>query len=191
MVSGNTASAFIYFVSLQGIITGNFSMPLVIISAGALDTQFQTVWMIHYTWPDFPPQFWTYNLYTKSTQYFNILYNIVTIAYNPKTHLFYGLAQAAQSAILYTWDYDYPNSISLVGIVPNVVLSVSALCCVDSKGETMTFVTAISQIVTISLISDAAVISITGPLPFHLYSWSYLPNFSYQDLKTSNLLNSL
>jgi len=164
------SNAQYYLVSLQGNITPLFRNLYDKPQVGTFDTQLQRMWMLV---PQFQKNIYYYNLRDKTFSRLPNPFNIITLAYNPYHHLFYGLAQAAQSVLLYSWAWDYPNSLTLVGFVPNVQLNLWGTTNLNPPGTVLTFISKSNQFVSIS-VQDASVISISGPLAYRLYAWEYL-----------------
>jgi len=101
-------------------------------------------------------------------------FNIVTAAYDPTSHNIFGLAQAAQNVILYSWDYLYPTSLLMIGVVPDVTVVPWSTTAIDEASH-LTFITSAPSraLVTVNL-NDASVVSTSGPLRYTLQAFQYV-----------------
>jgi len=100
--------------------------------------------------------------------------NIVTMAYNPLLNQFFGLAQAAQSLLLYSWDWNYPSTLHLVGVIPDSTITPFSMSSIDMLAGSLTFVLsgASTRLMTVFL-SNASVIATTNSLLYNLQSFTY------------------
>jgi len=135
-------------------------------NVASYDTQLQRMWYIG------SPSMYFYNLPLRTRSTMGNQFNIVTLTYDPVSRLFYGLAQAAQSALVYYWAWDYPSNLYMLGVVPNVQVVQYGTTCVDPTGSSLAFITSLGQIVTVNL-TDASVISISAPLTYQLSTWAF------------------
>jgi len=96
----SSVSSQYYMVSLQGNVTVLKRNTMTPASAGIFDSQLQRMWMLV---PGYTTYMFYYNFRDETRYTLSNEFNIVTMVYNPYNHLFYGLAQAAQSVLLYSW----------------------------------------------------------------------------------------
>jgi len=123
-------------------------------------------------------------LLTDSSIYANVIYQsekvniqvpyeIVTIAWDSVSGNFFGLSNAAQDTLLYSWTFSL--QFTLVGLIPNSHVVPYSMTTIDSKNEVITFVSTVTPsntIITVFL-SNASIVSISPLLPFNLITFSY------------------
>jgi hypothetical protein len=113
------------------------------------------------------------SLASRNWQFLDNTFNIVTVAIDPNSKLYYGLAQAAQSVLLYMWDFNYPATLRLVGIIPDAVVYPSATTSIDSQRR-LTFVSHAAFGTTLVTVSLEILSVIRSPqLPYPLQTFTY------------------
>ena len=137
--------------------------------AAAYDTKLMQVWLF-----SVGNQLCGCSLSLKSCSCNSNTFNIVTAAYDPTSHNIFGLAQAAQNVILYSWDYLYPTSLLMIGVVPDVTVVPWSTTAIDEASH-LTFITSAPSraLVTVNL-NDASVVSTSGPLRYTLQAFQYV-----------------